>query len=350
MPIQHNEDDIDILTLAIAKKQGGGGGGGTTNYNNLENKPSVNNHTLEGSMTAADLELPSLEDAEQINAVQSNGTLPSLSVDNEGYIHFNPGALATLKSINVIVNPIKIPSWSTGTWEEIQEVLAQYYAGEIDLTQEWQIGDERVVELAAIPTILNFTDTHPAQSVKYVLTQAGGETIVSGTYTGSTCAFQVDQKSVLGTNGTAEEVDLIWTNQTYYSEYFSTYPRYQWLNGRYFMNGMPSALKNLVKSFTPEGLDNPSSNTKVYVRSLKQLGLASVQDPSDIIEYYKTPANRIKKVGVEELGTGAEYWTVDCAEVNPTGEITSAYNVTDGQTVSSKIANKLSGIAPYFII
>ncbi len=33
----------------------GGGGGGTTNYNQLDNKPSINNVTLDGNKTTSDL-------------------------------------------------------------------------------------------------------------------------------------------------------------------------------------------------------------------------------------------------------------------------------------------------------
>ena len=36
---------------------GGGGGGGTTNYNNLSNKPKINNTELSGNKSAADLGL-----------------------------------------------------------------------------------------------------------------------------------------------------------------------------------------------------------------------------------------------------------------------------------------------------
>lgn len=47
---------------------GGGGGGGTTNYNNLSNKPSINNVTLEGNKTAAQLMLASQTDIEDLEA------------------------------------------------------------------------------------------------------------------------------------------------------------------------------------------------------------------------------------------------------------------------------------------
>lgn len=39
------------------RASGGGGGGGTTNYNELENKPSINGVTLSGNKTSADLNI-----------------------------------------------------------------------------------------------------------------------------------------------------------------------------------------------------------------------------------------------------------------------------------------------------
>ena len=41
----------------IYKIPSGGGGGGVTSYSLLSDKPKINNHTLDGSMTSADLDL-----------------------------------------------------------------------------------------------------------------------------------------------------------------------------------------------------------------------------------------------------------------------------------------------------
>ena len=65
-----NLDENVILALALKALKGGGGGGGTTNYNELDNKPRVNDKVLEGSMTADDLNLVSQDDyltSEEIN-------------------------------------------------------------------------------------------------------------------------------------------------------------------------------------------------------------------------------------------------------------------------------------------
>lgn len=53
------------------RASGGGGGGGTTNYNELENKPSINGVALSGNKTSADLNISSggLPDFENLKPV-----------------------------------------------------------------------------------------------------------------------------------------------------------------------------------------------------------------------------------------------------------------------------------------
>lgn len=48
-------DGSTVKTLRQLINQGGGGGGGTTDYEQLDNKPSINGHTLTGNQTSADL-------------------------------------------------------------------------------------------------------------------------------------------------------------------------------------------------------------------------------------------------------------------------------------------------------
>lgn len=58
----------------IVENGGGGGGGGTTNYNELSNRPQVNNKTLEGNMSLSDLGAQAALDTNQMAAVNSGVT------------------------------------------------------------------------------------------------------------------------------------------------------------------------------------------------------------------------------------------------------------------------------------
>ena len=58
----NNSNDLFALLLARTKSGGGGGGGGSDDYRDLSHKPQINNHTLNGSMTSADLGITSAND------------------------------------------------------------------------------------------------------------------------------------------------------------------------------------------------------------------------------------------------------------------------------------------------
>lgn len=62
--------DSMFYTL-LARSLAGGGGGGTNNYNALENKPSIDDTTLQGNMSLSDLGIAAAADIPTVN----NGTL-----------------------------------------------------------------------------------------------------------------------------------------------------------------------------------------------------------------------------------------------------------------------------------
>lgn len=80
----------------------GGGGGGTTNYNDLSNKPSINNVTLSGNKSLADLGIviPSIDGCEKTaNRVTS---ISASSTDTK-----YPTAKAVYSYVNGIVGDIE---------------------------------------------------------------------------------------------------------------------------------------------------------------------------------------------------------------------------------------------------
>ena len=76
--------------VSIGGGGGGGGGGGTTDYSALTNKPSINNTTLSGNKTSADLGLQGALTSTQLSAVNSG--IDSTKV---GQIETNRGNIAT---------------------------------------------------------------------------------------------------------------------------------------------------------------------------------------------------------------------------------------------------------------
>lgn len=64
------------LIIRALKNSGGGGSGGTTNYNDLQNKPSINGVTLEGNKTSADLNIQSQTTQTDHGTADTTFTLP----------------------------------------------------------------------------------------------------------------------------------------------------------------------------------------------------------------------------------------------------------------------------------
>ena len=63
------ESRVEELLIELKAAIEEGGGGGTTNYNLLENKPSINGHELHGNKSASDLGLENPLTQEQLNAL-----------------------------------------------------------------------------------------------------------------------------------------------------------------------------------------------------------------------------------------------------------------------------------------
>lgn len=66
---------------AAALNSGGGGGGGTTNYNDLENKPKINNVELSGEKTSSDLGIIDLTSIASNSSSTDVGTTSSKALD-----------------------------------------------------------------------------------------------------------------------------------------------------------------------------------------------------------------------------------------------------------------------------
>ena len=103
-----------------------GGGGGTSNYNDLDNKPSINGVTLSGNKSLSDLSIPSQED---VNAkyTKPQGGIPASDID--------PSAIPSPTSIiddnagegdtNKVLSADKVTEITTGLSEAIENVEGQ---------------------------------------------------------------------------------------------------------------------------------------------------------------------------------------------------------------------------------
>lgn len=126
----------DVIAIGIGKK-GGGGGGGTTNYTALSNKPSINNITLMGNKSLADLGITNYDDT--IIRTQLNNLINAVgNINNLAVVGVNDIVSAVnkldLNFMQVFTYTIKIDP-NTGNTKKVLEIT--YKNGsvvDIDLT------------------------------------------------------------------------------------------------------------------------------------------------------------------------------------------------------------------------
>lgn len=197
---------------------------------------------------------------------------------------------------------VPIVSWANGTDAEVSAMLEAHYAGQIDIHNYWNVGDERVVSLSAM-SATGVGESHAAQNVTLVLTEEGGKTLSDGI---TTCAYQFDQKHNLNETGYMNSTNTNtggWKNSA----------RRTWCNSVY-KNAFPATLQPIFKEFinqsgTGGGSSSGVENTTDFFALRAEVEVFgsltySVSGEGTQVEYYKTSANRIKQTA----GNNAAWW------------------------------------------
>lgn len=266
------------------------------------------------------------------------------------------GKTGWANGVQIIGTKISVPTWADGTDAEIAEALTRHYNNEIDLTDYWTVGDERVVRLSAIEATSDY-DAQPAQDITLVLVNAGGRTLTTPINGHTECAFVVGQKDCLDTVGRFyfDSINDVfgWMTRSKDSSDIRT-----WLNSNY-INALPATLSGIFKSHAILYCDRYNSatvstdNSIVGLPARKEIfGTDETYDKASSkynqLTYYQDSSNRIKKVS----GSASTYWTN--SKYYYTGSTTSLrrriYTVSETATQAFNISTSLSGIAPQMVI
>lgn len=231
---------------------------------------------------------------------------------------------------------LRVVTWADGTDEEIAAMLDAHYAGQIDIHDYWNVGDERVVSLSAM-SATGVGESHAAQNVTLVLTEEGGKTLSDGI---TTCAFQFDQKHNLNETGYMNSTNTNtggWKNSA----------RRTWCNSVY-KNAFPATLQPIFKEFinqsgtgggSSSGVENTTDSfaLRAEVEVFGSLTY-SVSGEGTQVKYYKTSANRIKQTA----GSNEVWW-----ERSPRSSYDHfcCVNYTGGSLYNR--ANNVNGLAPF---
>ena len=256
------------------------------------------------------------------------------------------------------------PTWSDGTDEEIIEALEKHYAGEIDLTEYWSVGDERVIHLNACNASSSAYTIASEQDSIWVLMNVGGKQLTTPINNKSECAFVVGLKGVLSYRNDYFSCAMgsrVWSDTNNILRY--------WLNNKWasFDTGLPimlpASILGIFKEFVAisgsgEYTDDFSSvNNYFAVPSEKEVlgtnvrGSSIAEDSLSQFEYYKTSANRVKHYGSSNNYFVSQWWTRTGDYYAYSNVLTIVYDTTYGEvnSVQANSSNKLP-VSPFGVI
>ena len=220
------------------------------------------------------------------------------------------GTQSTLTTtLKVGLAPYQIPMWSTGTDAEIVEALEKHYAGDIDLTQYWSVGQERTIHLSAISedSSLHIGDSHVAQDIVVVLLHEGGKMLADGE---TECAFVIGQKYALKNDSThlVESGCMYSTEKTNNYVGWESSERRTWCNTN-FRNAIPSSIRGIFLQHinhtdgdvnggsdyeTIDYFELPCEKEYLGTTNYARSSESPLEADMPYLTYYQTTTNRVK--------------------------------------------------------
>lgn len=217
----------------------------------------------------------------------------------------------------------KIVTFKDGTDEEIAAMLDAHYAGEIDISDYWSIGDERVIQLTNLGS--SGTVNYDGQKMTMVIIGFNHDDLKTKQGIRTKAAITLQCREVLGSEEYYRGRKYIPVPN--YANYIG-YSIRSYLNGT-FINAMPSTFTSLIKTVIKKNLSlhSESSGSPVnsedkafYLSYPEVFGTVTYQyylkgtDPGDYeglqYDYYKVTSNRIKYNNIDGFkgGTKKDWW------------------------------------------
>lgn len=239
-----------------------------------------------------------------------------------------------------------VVSWATGTDAQIVAMVEAAQRGEIDLTDYWQVGQERTFNLSAM-SATGVSESHSAQTVTMVLVDKNNTNYTYATTPSSgrtTPFFIVQQKNGLTETGYMNSSD---TN----SGSWNGCKRRTWCNNVY-RQAIPSTIRDIFHQVKVKTISTYNDSTMqesddyFFLPAEREIFDSRAYSNSTEFnalsqwEYYTTAAYRIKKLG--DSGSASYWW-----ERSPSYNYSTSFcRVSDGG--SARMGGAYSGflIAP----
>jgi hypothetical protein len=277
----------------------------------------------------------------------ANGSTLSTTGTITVTVSYSENGVTKTASTTVTVS-IKIVTWATGTDAEIAHMVAAADAGQINLKDYWEVGQERTVNLSAMAAT-GVGESHVAQTATLVLID---KTCTGFTLANATSGGKTKPDFIVGLKNSLKEMGYMNSNASN-ANGWSGCARRTWCNN-VFRPAIPEPLRGIFKQFKwKQGKGGGA--TSGLLETTDYFGLApeeailgsniySLPDESALYaqwNWYKTSANRIKKRG--DTGAASYWW-----ECSARSNYTSYYCAVNGSGYASYAdADNNSGFAPF---
>lgn len=262
----------------------------------------------------------------------------------------------------LVEGEFQVPTFADGTDEEIATALQLHYAGEIDLTDYWTVGDKRTIHLNAM-TADGVSEAHHADNYEFVIIGMNHDDLVTpiNGITKAIVTLQMDRilyknttdaSYVSGYPAVAEEGGYMNITNTNVGGWTSC-ARRTWCNS-VFYNAIESGIKSLIKPVVKKtSAGNKSSNINsdndnVFLLSeIEIFGSItySFAGEGSRYPYFTTAANIYKKPSYSTYAS-ARWW-----ERSPYKSTNTLFcNVYQGGTAAGGDAYEAQGLAPAFCL
>ena len=308
-------------------------------------------------------------DGTSTNNVTSPFTITGLTNDSLYYAKvftYNvKGRYTASSAVSFTPKALTIVTWADGSLEDIAKMLEAHYAGTINISDYWAVGDTKTISLSAMAAT-GVGESHRATDYEVVIiginhddlkTPINGKTkaavtlqlkncLTSGQYT-----YMTDEYNA---SGTAKELGYMNSSNTN-SGGWEGCARRTWCNN-IFKNALPSALSNIVKTVLKKNYKVYNSTTitttddDVFLLSETEIFGTNTYSAGSTegtqYDYFKTTSNRCKDPKWNSSSASGNWW-----ERSPTSSDSTYFCLVNySGTASSRGAGTTFGLAPAFCL
>lgn len=229
-----------------------------------------------------------------------------------------------IKSGDTYVEPYTVPTFADGTDEEIATALEKHYAGEIDLTEYWSVGDKRTIHLNAMTTD-GVSEAHHADDYEFVIIGMNHDDLTTPINGVTKAAITVQLDRILYTDTTSATYTYSDKNVAHEFGYmndtatnvggWTSCARRTWCNSVFF-EALPATTQSMIKNVdkkTSAGNQSSTINTdsdKVFLLSeVEVFGTYNLSFAGEGTQYayFETASNWHKKPSEDTYDT-ARWW------------------------------------------